>query len=170
MFKTILKDIYKDMDLYKKYDIDIEDLQRTFSNFKLKLHNLENLREGDKIYFDDSNIIRITRSGYLQCATRWYYSYNRHEIFVLLHNLIIEYFQFCDMLLYYKKHIYANKIDYIFNKIYNDVYNYLSKLVVGIEILKNTYSDDYSIQQKFDDLISLITNKFIMKNGNHEMK
>ena len=170
MFKIIFNDMYKEMDLYKCYDIDVEDLQNTFSNFKLKLHNLENINEGDKIYFDDSNVIQITPSGYLQCATRWYNSYNRHEIFTLLHNLINEYFQFCDMLSYYKKHIYLNKVDYLFNKTYNDVYSYLSKIIIGIEKLKNTYYDDESIRGKFRDLISLITNKFILKNTDSSIK
>lgn len=170
MFKTVLNHMYKEMDLYKYYDIDVQDLQNTFNNFKTKLHNLENINTGDKIYFDELNIIQITPSGYLQCATRWYNSYNRHEIFTLLHNLINEYFQFCDMLSYYKKHIYMNKIDYLFNKTYNQAYNYLSKLIIGIERLKNTYDDDESIKRKFKDLISLITNKFIMKSTDTNIK
>lgn len=170
MFKTIFNNIYKEMNLHKYYDIDIEDLQNTFSDFKHRLRNLEYVNEGDKIYFDDKNVIQITPSGYFQCATRWYNSYNRHEIFLLLHNLINEYFQFCDMLSYYKKHIYLNKIDYLFNRIYNEAYNYLSKLIVGIETLKDTYYDDESIKRKFKDLISLITNKFVMKMTDSTIK
>ena len=164
MFKTVFTNMYKDMDIFKNYDIDIEDLQNTLSNFKHKLHNLEKVNDGDKIYFDESNIVQITPSSYLQCAIRWYNSYNRYEIFELLHSVINEYFQFCDMLTYYKHHIYNNKNNYLFNKIYNDTYNYLSKLIISIEILKNTYNNDLNIQKRFDDLKTLISNKLILKS------
>lgn len=165
MFKTVFTNIYKDMDIFKHYDIDIEDIQNTFTKFKNKLQNLEIINEGDKIYFDESNKIQITPSSYIQCAVRWYNSYNRHEIFALLHGLINEYFQFCDMLTYYKQHIYNNKNNYLFNKIYNETYNYLSKLIISIEILKNTYYNDFTIQKKFDDLKNLISNKLLMKTA-----
>ena len=165
MLKIILNNIYKDMNPYnfKYYELDIPSIQSTLNKFKDKFSNIENLKQNDKIYFDSSNIIQVTPVGYLQSATRWYYSYNRHEIFEQLSSSIDDYMKFCDMLTFYKDYMQQYETAEHFNVIYNESHNYLSKIVQGVETLMKTYEDDGIMKENLKGLVDLITNKIIIR-------
>ena len=165
MFKIILNDMYKEMNQYNiRYELDIPNIITTFNNFKDKFCNLEKLNENDKIYFDSSNIVQISHAGYLQPASRWYYSYNRDTIYETLYKSIDEYLKFCEMLFCYKEHMQQYESARDFNIIFDETHRYLSNILSGISILSKTYSSDETMKKKFDDIIKSLTNKIMISS------
>ena len=165
MFKIILNDMYKDMNQYNiRYELDIPNIITTFNNFKDKFCNLDKLNENDKIYFDSSNIVQISPAGYLQPASRWYYSYNREVIYDTLHKSIDEYLKFCEMLFCYKEHMQQYESAREFNIIFDQTHRYLSKILSGVSILTKTYSSDEKMKKKLDDITKLLTNKIMISS------
>jgi hypothetical protein len=166
MYKYILEDINKNNLMYKlrnnnnynlkKYIIDILSLKKTLDEFKNKFKNLIDISLNDKIYFDDSNVVQIDKSSYIQSLKRWYYSNNRNNTINKMTENVEEIFIFKNMIQEFILQNYIHlKLDLIciifeINSLLNNIYN-------SLNILSQTYKNDYNILSKIKNLEKKIT-------------
>ena len=144
------------------YELDIPNIQSTFNNFKTRFANLENLNVYDKIYFDSSNVVHISHSGYFQSTSRWLNSYNREKMYKNLNKNIDEYLKYCEMLSCYRTYMQNSESAQHFNDLFNESFAFISKIIIGIETLCKTYSDDKALNEKLSNIITKLTNKIII--------
>ena len=132
----------------KLYSYDYEKLSKSFEKFQNEFGILKELKNGDKVGFDDSNNIYISVSSYIQGLTRWFYSQKRDEVFRKLDDSIQDYLLY----LQYVDDVYTNTTSLHYANIVKQVITRISSLSTSIinalDILRTTYQDDNDIIQK----------------------
>jgi len=133
-----------------------EKLITSFNYLKNKYFIITTIKEGDKLYYDNSKI-KLDESSVYQFAYRWYYNHNRIDFFKNFIKDIDDYYSF--------RHHYKNfKIDalnnkemfqYFFNEI-KEIDLFHTKFLEGLDKLKITYKNDNDIVNQIIHLIVLL--------------
>jgi hypothetical protein len=148
-----------DIDMVKHF-FDLEDMKKNVLIFKDKLNALTLINEGDKISFDNDNIIYIDRNHTLQCIKRWYYNENRNNTYEKLSIIFDDYNKF---LLMINRSLY-NQQNLEFFTIADDVYLFNKNVIKGLYNLKKTYENKEYYDMKLAELIEAII-QYVKQNN-----
>lgn len=129
------------------------ELNFEFNKLYIYYQEFISIKNGDKPYFNENNLIKIDKKDYLQCFNRWYYQRDRYEFFkkfeTIFNDLIIFYKNFLQM----KNSLVTNTIGFVFfMEEINKIENFIKEIKNALESLKITYQDE-TITQIINNLI-----------------
>ena len=148
-------------------DVNSKDFLSKFEHLLSNLRVISSIKENDKLFIDNNNII-IDNHYWLQSLIRWWYSANRQDSLNYINKVIPDVIQLKlnlnDRLYRLRKKLKKAKyrtdtrltiksklIKYI--KTINDE---LKLNIEGLNNFKNTYSDDEEITKSIDNLLDKI--------------
>ena len=143
--------------------LDIYDLEENSNKFCKCLEALTKLKSGDKLTVSeiksDKNdkveyVFEIDEYYYMQSLVRWYYSQGRARTKEVLNKVIPEYLQFLEFInnVWRNDHNSTDEKREKFMKIFDKHQEFMSECIKGLEILKETYSDDEGIVAIYNKL------------------
>lgn len=131
-------------------------LKEELTKLDTKFNNLDKLKKGDKLYYENENIM-ILENSYFQSITRLLYFQDRHTFYNKFKKDINRLNKIFSSLLFKTinntNSIILNTNNIVLNNDYYVQINFIhNKIIKAINILKKTYEDDVDYLIKLDNL------------------
>ena len=132
-----------------KINYDVSNMLENYFKFKLKFDNLNKLKESDKIYIMDDNVM-IDEYYVSRPIVRYFYGHNRYVIYDYLKEQLNDYLKLLEMV------IAAERDTPLLDCSYNDIFKQyglhntlIQGIINGLSIINNTYKDSMPQMNNF---------------------
>lgn len=138
------------------YIIDIVSIDATFSDFTVKLGNLQYVMEKDKISFDADSILYVNKDTTFQPIVRWLYNLNRETTLNRLALLFEDYNKLLHMVKLIIKNNSLLRTETL--DVYYRIRDFNKKIMPGLDNLYKTYTGDQVYTGLLKELITKLCN------------